>query len=214
MLIEQAIVWANLSYAVKRAHKRWNWSNEMALSPIRTLVLRGAALVNATNWKRLMLLLLDSIQPVGIFNVIVDRPGVLPSLGLLATYNPHLVVQLYQSVFEDKLGWIVAPKSSAQKGQLILKISILREGQETQTIEILQGDFKVLPITAKQRAKTTFAPSPDTDIGVGAGKSRSLSLSGGPIGIVIDARGRPLAKFADRKSRQLHIRKWLKQVEI
>jgi hypothetical protein len=144
----------------------------------------------------------------------VDRPGILPSLGLLASYNPHLVVQLYQSISEDKLGWVVAPISSAQEGQLVLKISMLREGQETQNIEILQGDFKVLPITAKQRAKVTFAPSPDTDIGAGAGKSRSITLSGGPIGIIIDARGRPLAKIADPKSRQRHIRKWLNEVEI
>jgi hypothetical protein len=214
MHIEQAIVWANLSYAVERAHKRWNWSNEMALSPIRTLVLRGAALVNATNWKRLTLLLLDSIQPVGIFNVIVDRPGILPSLGLLATYNPHLVVQLYQSISKDKLGWVIAPISSAREGQLVLKISILREDRETQNIEILQGDFKVVPIKAKQRVKVTVAPTPDTDIGAGAGKSRSITLSGGPIGIVIDARGRPLTKIADSKSRQRHIRKWLKQVEM
>ncbi|GMQ78079.1 MAG: glutamate mutase L [Anaerolineae bacterium] len=213
MHIEQAIVWANLSYAVERAHKRWNWSNEMALSPIRTLVLRGAALVNATNWKRLMLLLLDSIQPVGIFNVIVDRPGILPSLGLLAAYNPHLVVQLYQSISKDKLGWVIAPISSAQGGQLVLKISILREDQEPQNIEILQGDFKVLPIRAKQRVKITIAPTPDTDVGAGPGKRRSITLSGGPIGIVIDARGRPLTKNADPKSRQRHIRKWLKQVE-
>lgn len=192
LFIEQSIARAILINAAAKAYSRWNWSGDQRFEPIRSLILRGAIMSNSVNVRRLVLMVLDALQPAGIFDVLVDRFGVLSAMGLLSFHNPHLVVQILQGQGKERLGWIIAPKSSVKEGHVVLRLSVSVEDQPTQQLEIKQGDVDHIPLRRDQRARVIADPSPRTDIGVGPGKSRTLTVGGGLLGILIDARGRPI----------------------
>lgn len=192
LFIEQSIARAILKHAATKAYACWNWSSGEMFEPIKSLILRGAIMSNSAYVRRLVLMILDALQPAGIFSVLVDRFGVLAAMGLLSFHNPHLVVQILQGQGKERLGWVIAPKSSAKEGHVVLRLSVTVEDQPTQQLEIRQGDVDHIPLRRDQRARVIAEPSPRTDIGAGPGKSRTLPISGGLLGILIDARGRPI----------------------
>jgi len=192
LFLEQSVTRAILKHAATKAYARWNWSTGQMYEPIKSLVLRGAIMSNSANVRRLVLMVLDALQPAGIFNVFVDRFGVLSAMGLLSFHNPHLVVQILQGQGKERLGWVIAPKSSAREGHVVLRLSVTVEDQSTQQLEIKQGDVNHISLRRDQRARVVAEPSPRTDVGGGPGKSRTLTVGGGHLGLLIDARGKTI----------------------
>ena len=75
--------------------------------------------------------------------------------------------------------------------------------------EIAYGSLEVLPLPAGQTAQLTVKPvSRRIDIGYGPGRAKKLKIHGGSVGLVIDARGRPLALPKDETERRDLIRQW------
>ncbi len=50
----------------------------------------------------------------------------------------------------------------------------------------------MLPLPLGQDAKLTLKPRPGIDAGFGPGRGKTFDVSGGAVGVIIDARGRPI----------------------
>lgn len=77
-------------------------------------------------------------------------------------------------------------------------------------MEIKQGALEVLPLPLGRSAKLNLLPLHRADVGMGGpGRGGSLKVTGGVLGVVIDARGRPL-RLPQDVARKLELyRKWL-----
>ena len=82
-------------------------------------------------------------------------------------------------------------------------------------MEITQGSLEKIPIHPGEEVKLSLQPLNRVDIGMGRpGLGGGLTLKkAGDLGIVIDARGRPLQLPSDAAQRNEMYTKWLKVLE-
>ncbi len=174
------------------------------------VIASGAALTNAPTPGQSMLILLDALQPRGVTTLVLDRNHILPALGASAERLPLLPVQALDSGAFLNLGTVIAPVSSAPAGRTILVLKVSAEDGESYTAEITQGSLRRLPLPLGTSARLTVTPTPETDVGFGGpGASGRIAITGGALGFVVDARGRPLRLETDEEARLEQVRGWL-----
>lgn len=169
----------------------------------------GGVLSEAPSPGQSLLLLLDALQPVGITSIILDQNNLLPLLGAAAEANHLLPVQVLESGAFMSLGTIVSVISSASYGTPVLRARVIYEDGSDAYAEVKHGGLEILPLGMGQTARLTLQPMQRSDIGNGPGRNATLQVTGGVMGVVIDARGRPLALPEDPVRRRELIKKWL-----
>jgi hypothetical protein len=174
------------------------------------IIASGSVLTAAPTPGQSMLILLDGLQPCGVTTIVLDRHHILSVLGVLAPSLPILPVQVLDSQAFTNLGTVISPVSSAKDRKTMMVVKVLTESQGAYTAEIIQGTIRRLPLPVGETAKMLLTPTHDTDIGFGGpGVGGQLVVRGGVLGIVVDARGRPLCLAEDEESRFEQIRQWL-----
>jgi hypothetical protein len=205
--LEQAIARQMIRRVIDDALDSWGWTGRMP--GMNLLILRGGVFTNTPRPGQAVLMILDAIQPAGIFPVVIDRYSLLPATGLLAAHNPQLVVQVLNSGVLEDLGWIIVPTGRAQAGETILNVKLESKTSGTIQIEVAYGTLEVLPLAPGQSAVLTLEPLRRFDIGAGPGRNRKVTVHGGSVGLIIDARGRPVKLPEDAAERRAQIRQWL-----
>jgi hypothetical protein len=169
----------------------------------------GGALSDAPTPGQSLLLLLDALQPVGITSIIIDQNNLLPLLGAAAESNQLLPVQVLESGAFMSLGTIVSVISSASYGLPVLRARLTYEDGTEARAEVKFGGLEILPLAMGQTARLTLQPLQRSDIGNGPGRNAAVQVAGGVMGVVIDARGRPLTLPEDPVRRRELLKKWL-----
>ena len=75
--------------------------------------------------------------------------------------------------------------------------------------EINQGTLDVLPLPSGQSGQLFLEPLHRSDVGFGPGRSGNVQVSGTQIGVVIDARGRPIQLSKENGRRREMLKKWI-----
>jgi hypothetical protein len=169
----------------------------------------GGALSDAPTPGQSLLLLLDALQPVGITSIILDQNNLLPLLGAAAETNYLLPVQVLESGAFMSLGTIVSVISPASYGMQVLRARLTYEDGTDARAEVKFGGLEILPLGMGQTARLTLQPLHRSDIGNGPGHNATVQVTGGVMGVVIDARGRPLVLPEDPVRRRELFKKWL-----
>ncbi len=169
----------------------------------------GGALSDAPTPGQSLLLLLDALQPVGITSIILDQNNLLPLLGAAAESNHLLPVQVLESGAFMSLGTIISVISSASYGIPVLRVRLTYEDGTDARTEVKFGGLEILPLGVGQTARLTLQPLQHSDIGNGPGRNATVQVAGGVMGVVIDARGRPLVLPEDPVRRRELFKKWL-----
>lgn len=169
----------------------------------------GGALSNAPTPGQSLLLLLDALQPVGITSIILDQNNLLPLLGAAAESNYLLPVQVLESGAFMSLGTIVSVISPASYGMPVIKARLTYEDGSDARVEVKFGGLEILPLNMGQTARLSLQPLNRSDIGNGPGRNAAIQVAGGVMGVVIDARGRPLSLPEDPVRRRELFKKWL-----
>ncbi|MDT8899319.1 glutamate mutase L [Thermanaerothrix sp. 4228-RoL] len=202
--IEQAMLRQILALVARRI------SSEEGIYGFEPILVSGYALTQALSPAQALLTLLDGLQPIGVTTFILDPYGLVTALGAIAPLNPTLVVQTLESNALLNLGTVIAPISAARYGTPVLNVRYELENGETSTIEVRQGTVIPLPIPNGQRARLHLHPlrplrlTPD-----GKDTTRSFRITGGLLGAVIDARGRPLELPTDSARRRDLLKRWM-----
>ena len=207
--IEQALARVVLRCGLEHAAQTWSWSPATQAPACQMMLVRGRTLTQAARDGQVILMLLDALQPTGIFSVVLDRNGLLPALGALSLADPLPVIQTLESGILSNLGWVVVPAGSGQRGQKVLDVSMEMDQGQKVGEEVEYGSLTILPLRPNQTAEVTLKPTRRFDIGAGPGKERQLTIHGGAVGLVIDGRGRPLQLPEDDTARRTLIRQWL-----
>jgi hypothetical protein len=169
----------------------------------------GGALSDAPTPGQSLLLLLDALQPVGITSIIIDQNNLLPLLGAAAESNQLLPVQVLESGAFMSLGTIVSVISSASYGQPVLRARLTYEDGTEARAEVKFGGLEILPLAMGQTARLSLQPLQRSDVGNGPSRNAAVQVAGGVMGVVIDARGRPLTLPDDAVRRRELLKKWL-----
>jgi hypothetical protein len=178
-----------------------------SLSPLFDPILAGGgALSDASRPGQGLLLLLDSLQPVGVTTVILDQNNLLPLLGAAAAQNNILPVQVIESGAFLSAGTVVAPVVSANYGTPILRATLTYGNGSEARMDLKYGSLETLPLPGGETGKLTIQCLRGADVGFGPGRGGAIPVTA--LGVVFDGRGRPLNLPADPVRRRELIKKW------
>ncbi|MEM7114142.1 MAG: glutamate mutase L [Chloroflexota bacterium] len=207
LLLERAAAREILRCTLDDAAQDWGWGN--APPDLRLLLVRGGIFTNQAHPSQLVLLLLDALQPTGTFALTIDEHGLLPGLGALAQHEPLAVVQTLEAGILNDMGWVVVPTGITPPNGKVLEVTVeAAERELCFEAEISFGNIEVFPIDTDEPTEITLKPSPRIDVGFGVGRSKKITIYGGSVGLIIDARGRPLILPDDDTERQRLLAKW------
>jgi hypothetical protein len=210
--ISQALARQALYLAVRALQKDFPASVRAAraeLMPPLDLILAGGGVISdGVSLGQSLLLLLDAIQPVGIMPILIDQNNLLPLLGVAGERHNYLPVQVIDSGAFIGLGTVISLVATANYGDQILRARLMYGDGTEARAEVKFGGLEILPLPSGESARLTLQPSSRADAGLGPGKSGTISVTGGALGVVLDARGRPLKLPADPVRRRELIKKW------
>ena len=174
------------------------------------IIMSGESLVNVPSLIQTCLMALDGIQPNGITTLALDKDQIMASLGSLATVEPLLAVQLLDTAIFTNLGTVICVDSPARDGELVLTIEVAREEGQREILEISKGQLKRIEVNRGVHIRLYLAPEKDSDVGMGKrGLGGWVSVVGAEVGVIIDARGRPLQLPKSTLARSKLIRDWI-----
>ncbi len=177
------------------------------------IVVGGAVLTDAPALSQSLLMILDALEPTGIQRIILDKNNLCSGLGAAAAVTPSLVAQLLldPTAFLN-LGFIISPISRAREGTAVLRVRIQYETGHENIIEVRQGHIETIPLPVGQQARVYLDPLHRSNIGFGPGRNSSLQVVGGPFGVVVDARGRPIRLNRSDEERRRQLLMWQKSL--
>lgn len=219
MLLEFALARELIRVAVEGARSSWPADQAGAgslLPPLEPILASGGVLSRAPHPGYVALTLLDAIQPVGITTLVLDPHGLAPALGAAAAGLPLATVQVLSSGNFASLATVISAVGRGRPGRPVLQLRLDPEdGGESIEGEARFGQLIVLPLRQGQYARLTLRPERGFDVGFGGpGKAGALRVAGGAVGLVIDARGRPLPLPDDPETRLEVNRKWLWDIGV
>ncbi len=164
----------------------------------------GGVLSHAPRRAQAALMMMDAYQPTGITMLAVDSIFMMPQLGVLSKVLPEAADQVFDRDCLVRLGDCIAPVGMAKPGEPCVTVSF---GGKTEAVPF--GEIRVLPLAERESVEAKVEPARGFDVGDGKGKAVTRELNGGIVGIVIDARGRPLILPSDSSQRVAKLREWL-----
>jgi hypothetical protein len=130
-------------------------------------------------------------------------------LGVSAELNNILPVQALESGAFQNLGTVISVAANAPYNTPVLRARLVDSNKNESTIEVKQGYLEAFALGPGESAALTLQPLNRADVGFGPGRGQSLTVNGGALGVVIDARGRPLRFTEDPVRRRELMKKWL-----
>ncbi|MDQ2808105.1 MAG: glutamate mutase L [Chloroflexota bacterium] len=182
------------------------------------LIGTGGVLAHAPRVGQAAAILLDALEPtgegVGSLEIALDSTLMLPALGALAPVHPAAAAYLFDRDCLLLLGTCVVPLGPPPEGTPIaVEVTVEYAEAGTITIEVPYGNIEVIPLRPEQRASLRVKPGPTFHIGSDEpGKPVQTKpgeeIKGGLIGLIIDARGRPLVLPSDPATRAARLLTW------
>lgn len=175
----------------------------------------GRPLTGAPHAAHAAMVLLDGLEPWGVTTLALDRSGTLNMLGAIAGVEPLAAVQLTEHDTFLNLGTVIAPAGQGEPGRTALKIKVTFADNTVDEREVKFGQLDLIELPVGEKARAEIKPARQFDIGLGQpGRGASAEVEGGLLGIIIDARGRPLKLPADDIERQTTLQQWLKTLKV
>jgi len=216
LIIEHAVAREALRLVIEQARANWPLQPWLGLRAIQWNLMIGAgrALTRAPQPGYAVLIMLDAIEPWGVTSLALDSGGVVNMLGSIATIQPLAAVEVARDAFLN-LGTVVALAGHGQPGKPALNFKISYRNGDTLKTEIPYGAIEVISLPPGEKATLEIRPDRYFDIGLGQpGRGALAEVEGGILGIIIDARGRPLRLPKDDTRRQMQLRQWLAKLGV
>ena len=169
------------------------------------LVASGGVLSHAPRMEQTAMMLLDSFEPEGFTELAKDSIFMMPHLGVLASVHPQAAMEVFEKDCLVVLGTAVSAKGEGKRGKPCFAWSMTPETGDAKAASgtVNAGDIVRVPLAAGCTARVDVKPERGIDLGEGPGKPVSRTVRGGPVGLLLDARGRPLKlpeAVADRRA--------------
>ena len=152
----------------------------------------GGVLSHAPRRSQAMMMMIDAFQPQGVTMIAVDSIFMMPHLGVLSTINEKAATEVFEKDCLIYLGPCISLTNSGKDGSQCLDCIITYPDGKRQEESLLFGEIKVLALGEGEKAEVEITPARQFDLGEGKGQKITKEVTGGVVGLVIDARGRPL----------------------
>jgi uncharacterized protein (TIGR01319 family) len=208
--IEYAMAREVVRNAVLNARQGWREVRQRGLlPPFETILLSGMTLSHTPHYGWSALIALDALMPVGVTRLLLDLYGMAAALGAIAPISPRAVVQTLDTGAFIDLGTVLSISGRARQGEIVLRGMLRLEDSATgEPFEIRYGTLARLPLSYGTRAELTLHPR-RSEIEVAGGRiPRRLTVTGGELGLIVDARGRPWRFPRNPEQRREMLRKW------
>jgi len=156
------------------------------------LVGSGGVLSHAPRRQQAAMMLVDAFQPEGVTRLAVDSIFMMPHLGVLAQVHEQAATEVFARDCLVNLGTCVAMVNQGKHGKPAFTYT-METGAETRQGELAVGDLALEPLAEGQTARLVATPARGIDLGQGRGRTLEATVHGGVVGVILDARGRPLA---------------------
>ncbi|HQE93869.1 MAG TPA: glutamate mutase L [Anaerolineae bacterium] len=211
--VEQAIAREMLRSALAIALPTWD-VGKSGTSPgmmphVDPLLISGGGLVHMPRPGQALLVALDGLQPTGISTVLLDVNRAAPALGAVAGLKPLAAASALETGALVSLGTVISPVGKARPGEVVLRMRITYEDGGTLDVEARYGDIEIWPLLPGQKASLELRPNHRFDVGLGVGRGGKVQAIGGLVGLVVDARGRPLVLPDDPDHRRRTLHGWI-----
>jgi hypothetical protein len=173
------------------------------------LVASGGVLSHAPRMHQTAMMLIDAFEPEGFTALAKDSIFMMPHLGVLAQVHPQASVEVFERDCLVFLGSCIAPKGTGKPGR-----PCFRYKAGNQSGEMMYGEMKLLPLGPEESVRVTVEPEKGFDCGAGPGKIVEREVRGGTVGLILDARGRPLALPEDRATGRQVVEKWVRALGL
>ncbi len=176
------------------------------------------------------LVLLDALQPAGPCRLLADASGILARVGALAPHDTQAGLSLLKSDTLVDLGPCLSLMGRATDGETVgeIEVEILSvEGTaERTTFDVRFGSLMLIPLRPGQVSSLRVTTSRRVSFRLqesdgywargqvdGGEEGDGQTVEGGILGLVVDARGRPMVLSADDLIRQAHLMEWLQVMD-
>jgi hypothetical protein len=173
------------------------------------ILVSGGGIVHMPRPGQALLTVLDGLQPLGISTILLDVNRATPALGAVAGVKPLAAASALDAGTLVSLGTVISPLGRAHHGDTILKVSIMYEDGGKLDVEAHYGEIEIWPLLPGQHATLELRPSRRFDVGLGPGRGGTVHAVGGLVGLVVDARGRPLTLPDNVDQRHRLLNRWL-----
>lgn len=178
-----------------------------------------------------VLTLLDIFQPVRPCRLLLDRSSLLPRLAAVSRVDPLAAVSVLRTDTFVNAGPCLSLAGRANEGDVVAEIGVQRqvgpdeEPRSSRSYEIRYGTITAIPLRSDERAAIRVAAAKRMSFEIDknrrvwsstlgeAAPTANDSVSGGLLGLIIDARGRPLELPQDRLVRQAQLAEWLQALD-
>lgn len=184
------------------------------------VVAGGGVLAHAPHPGLAALTLLDALQPMAAESTLaldlhLDTLGLLPACGALAALNPDAAVTVFdRDVLRNvPLATCVIALGEGRPGEVAVEAELTSVRGHTQRVSVRHGQIARLRLDQSTRGQLTLRPAPGVRIGRNNPgvevSSDTAAIGGSALGVIIDARGRPLRLLEDEAQRRTQIWEWL-----
>jgi len=177
------------------------------------LVASGGVLSHAPRMHQTALMLVDAFQPEGITQLAKDSIFMMPHLGVLAQIHPQAAMEVFERDCLIPLGVCVAAKGQGKAGKPCFSFRLSGGGHD-ESGELCCGDLRLLPLALGETAQIRLEPARGFDLGAGPGQALEREVRGGSVGILLDARGRPLEIPEGQAGFRETLAAWLEAVQL
>jgi hypothetical protein len=172
------------------------------------IVLTSGMFARNTNLGAAALIALDALQPCGVFTLAVDMLGLAPAFGGLAPANPNAAASVIERDGFVTLGTVIAPISKNREGQISLRVKVQPAGSGVMDLEVQHGTLELVPLMPGQKASIEVRTVGKVSLGTHRTGVFKAEIEGGALGLIIDARGRPITLPADADKRRTKVQQW------
>jgi uncharacterized protein (TIGR01319 family) len=213
LYLEQAVAREALRLTLDEAGRRWRATGDGDRPQFEAIVGSGGLFTHTQQHGQVILALLDAIQPIGVATLWLDETSLGVPVGAIAAVNPLAAAHVMEGDAFINLGTVVCPVGEAKPGEIILRLTITYSDRRVLDVEIGWGSLEVIPLPLGEQASLELRPLKGFNLGAGPGKKRVIKrLVGGMMGLIVDARGRPIVLPADPAQRLEKVKRWYQDI--
>ncbi|MFO0827790.1 MAG: glutamate mutase L [Phycisphaerales bacterium] len=177
------------------------------------LVASGGVLSHAPRMEQTAALLVDSFEPEGFTTLAKDSIFMMPHLGVLAGVHPDAAMHVFERDCLVILGTCVAAKGEGKRGKPCFSYRIRPQSGNPIEGSLAVGDVRLVRL-AGETCEVEVMPDRAFDVGAGPGKTVTRTVKVGTVGLVLDARGRPLPLPENHAECRALMSAWTKALEL
>jgi len=179
------------------------------VDPLRMdlLVASGGVLSHAPRMAQTAAMLIDSFEPAGFTRLAKDSIFMMPHLGVLSEVHPQAALEVFERDCLITLGYCVAAAGQGRMGDPCFEYELTHGGGHVQG-EVRVGELQRLDLDQVTSGWLVVRPRIPFDLGNGPGKTVRKEVSGGTVGLIMDARGRPIRLPENREACRLMMSRW------